>query len=104
MSVNCSATKCVHNDKDGNCYAKLIHVRGELPASVDGIMCHSYAPEGPLEVEFALEFDAPCHQATTSNIQCGARKCKHFENSKCKAGDVQISKLAATCETFQGRT
>lgn len=101
MSVTCSATKCVHNDKDGNCYAKVIQVRGNHAQTSDSTLCHSFAPEGLPDAEFAQEFDAPCHQAATANIKCGARKCKYQENNKCKADDVQISRDTACCETFR---
>jgi len=101
MSVNCSAIKCIHNDKDGNCYARYIQIRGHQVKVKDDTLCHSYIPETLQDAEFAQEFDAPCHQATTSNIKCGACRCIYNASSKCKAENVKISQETANCETFQ---
>jgi len=103
MAVNCSAVKCVHNDKDGNCYAQVIQVRGSHATSAEGTICHSFAREELSDAEFAQEFDAPLLQASTSNIKCGARRCKYQVNNKCKASDVSISGDEVDCETFQVR-
>lgn len=101
MPVNCSAIRCIHNDKDGNCYARYIQIRGHQVKVKEGTTCHSFAPEEPFDAEFALEFDAPMLQATTSNIKCGACRCKYNASSKCKADNVDISQQTASCETFQ---
>lgn len=102
MSLNCSAKTCVHNDKEGKCYARFINVQKRQAGPRDPVKCGSYSREESPDAEFAQDFDFPRYQAESANIKCGAKPCIHHAvNGKCKADDVLISGNPAQCETFE---
>ena len=101
MAIKCGSHNCSHNDNDGNCYAKVVNVRGERARITDETLCNSFVDEKLNSMtEFAEEFNAARKKATADNIKCGAHRCKHNESSDCQANNVQINHETASCETF----
>ena len=101
MSIKCGAHNCTHNDNDGNCYAKVVNVRGERAKITDETLCNSFADEKLDSLtEFAEEFNSAVRKATTDNIKCGAKRCAHNDANNCQANNVQINHDTASCETF----
>lgn len=105
MALNCESFDCLHNDKDGKCFAKVIAVRGRKAKNSDKTACHSYAPAKDwLNFEFAHDFmDADILPSNTQNIKCAAKNCMYNFDTVCTATSVLIDSTEASCETFKYR-
>jgi len=107
MALNCRRYDCVHNDKEGSCFAKVIAVSGANAQSTAGTTCESYVPMGDSSqnYEFATEFTGSTGSDKTSsnvqNITCEAMNCRYNYNRDCTAMVVEIDNQNARCETFQ---
>lgn len=101
MLLKCEAKQCTHNDNKGNCYAKVVNIRGERARITDQTLCSSFADERIDSVaEFAEEFNAARQKATTRSIKCGAHRCEYNNNSRCYADSIKVNHDTASCETF----
>jgi len=106
MALNCQRYDCVHNDKDGSCFARVIAIDGVNAQTTAGTHCDSYVPigGGSQNFEFASEFMGPMGTdkmpANVQNIICEAQNCKFNYNRDCTADYVAIDNESARCETF----
>ena len=103
MALNCQSYNCIHNDKDGKCFAINIEVMGRNAGSSSGTNCGSFVPEnGSDHYEIAKEFiNENKSPSNTTNINCAARNCMYNDNTACTASHVLIEDLDASCETFR---
>ena len=101
MLVKCEAHQCTHNDNEGNCYAKVVNIRGERARITDETLCSSFADESlSSTAEFAEEFNGTRRKATPENIKCGAHRCEYNNNRRCYADSIKVNRETASCETF----
>ena len=106
MALNCQRYDCVHNNREGECYAKVIAIGGVNAQTTTGTTCDSYVPMGGSpNYEFAKEFiGAMGEQKMPSNVQnvtCEAQNCRYNYSRDCTAPVVEIDYENAQCETFQ---
>ena len=103
MALNCQSYDCIHNDKDGKCFAKNINIDGRSAKTTSGTTCNSYVPTGEAHAyEFAEEFmEAEKMSSDRRNIKCDAKNCRFNNNQACMASNVQINETDASCETFK---
>ena len=106
MALNCQRYDCGHNDKEGQCFAKVIAIGGINAQTTAGTICDSYAPMGSsYSYEFADEFVGAAGvdkmPSNVQNITCEAQGCKFNYNRDCTAVAVEIASTNARCETFQ---
>jgi len=103
MALNCQSYDCVHNDKEGKCFAKMIAVGGVNAQTTAGTTCDSYVLAGSSQsYEFASEFmEAHKVPSGVRSIKCAAKNCKYNRNQDCTATTVEIDNQNARCETFE---
>ena len=101
--LKCQKIDCLHNDKNGKCYAKKIAIDGRTAQTTSETNCSSYIPAYDFQnYEFADDFmDIDNGPSDTQNIICAARICKFNTDQICTALNVKINSKDASCETFQ---
>jgi len=102
MSLKCQEYGCVHNDKEGKCFAEIIVIDGKNAKTTANTTCNSYASdEGTQSYEFANEFIEDKLASDAKNIVCAARNCMYNTDTACTAANVKINNENASCETFK---
>jgi len=103
IMLKCQRTDCLHNDKEGKCFAKKIAIDGRTAQTTSGTSCSSYIPAHDFQnSEFADDFmDIDEVPSGVQNIDCAAKNCRFNDNRACIAADVKINSEDASCETFQ---
>ena len=103
MALNCQSYDCIHNDKDGQCFAKIIAVKGRNAKTTASTTCDSYVPSTEwFNFEVANGFiEADTLPSHTQNINCTAKNCIYNVDTACTATHVVIDDQGASCETFK---
>ena len=101
--LKCQSLDCIHNDKEGKCFAKNIVIDGRTAQTTYGTSCGSYVPSYNFQnYEFAEDFmDINNMPSDAENITCAAMNCRFNVNQACVASNVKINKDDASCETFE---
>jgi len=103
MALNCQSYNCIHNDKEGKCFARNIKIGGKNAKTTSSTTCNSYFPaENSQSYEIANEFiETDKFSSDRRNIKCEAKNCRFNMNKACIASNVKINDKDASCETFQ---
>lgn len=96
MTLNCSANNCIYNNY-GICYAGHIKINGENASTTTGTTCSTFSLK---EDSNNLSNNASNSFTSSSDIECGAKKCNYNSNGTCVASSVQINFNNASCDTF----
>jgi len=103
MVLKCQSLDCIHNDKEGKCFAKKIAIDGRSAQTTSGTNCSSYIPSYEFQnSEFADDFmEFGKKPADANDITCAAMNCKFNVNQSCIASSVKINSKDSSCETFE---
>ncbi|MCL2559449.1 MAG: DUF1540 domain-containing protein [Turicibacter sp.] len=101
--LKCDSTDCLHNDKEGKCFAKHIAIDGRSAQTTAETVCSSYVSDHDFQnYEFAEDFMGfNATPANEQNITCAAQNCKYNVGQACVATKVKINSEDASCETFE---
>ena len=101
MALACRSYDCVHNNKEGKCFAQMIDISGRTAKMISGTTCSSFIQGSPY-YEIADEFMADVkYSSNTANIRCYAKHCRYNAHTVCKADHVLINDEDASCGTFE---